>query len=499
MAHTTNKTASSGTDDGRFRLVVEATPNGILMSDADGCIVLSNHAAENLFGYSREEFLDLSIDALVPQRYLHGHPQHRHDFMRQPSARAMGHGRDLFAVRKDGTEFAVEIGLTPVPTEDSGTLVLCVVVDITERKKAETALHDYAAELERRNIELHQNAAILNNVHDAVFLVREDGVICSWNAGAAHVYGFSADEAIGSNVRIVLPPKDPNRFVDRVLPSVRRDGVYEFTDHSRHSSGNAISVAVRASLLPPSTKAQGDTEQAADHVIICANEITEQERLQNEILEVSEGEQRRIGQDIHDDLCQQLAAISCIAQVFEQQAQDIAPDVANGLANIGELIAQANHRAGEIARNLVPAILESDGLAVALEELAQRTRNIFGVKCGIECDDLQLDAPPKTSVQLYRIAQEAISNAVRHSDADAITLSLAANDQRLVLTIADDGQGIAETLERRGLGLLTMARRAETIGADLNINSEPGKGTRITCSLPFTPAASASSSPATPA
>ena len=245
---------------------------------------------------------------------------------------------------------------------------------------------------------------------------------------------------------------------------------------------------MRASLLP---KDVGSAfPEAPDHVIICANDITEQERLQNEILEVSEREQRRIGQDIHDDLCQQIAAISCLAQVLEQQASDTAPELAQGINTLGEHLAQANRRAGEIARNLVPAILEVDGLAIALEDLAQRTRNLFGTECTIDCPDPETgsDLPAAISVQLYRMAQEAISNAVRHSDAETIRVSLKnVEPHQLELVIADNGRGItlSETIagEHRGLGLLTMARRAETIGADLDISSEPGDGTRVTCSL----------------
>ena len=481
-------THATSNEDQRFRLVVEAAPNGILMSDADGRIVLCNREAEKVFGYSREEFLQLRIDDLVPKRYRSNHPDLRTTFQASPEARTMGHGRDLFAVRKDQSEFAVEIGLTPIPTDNDGTLVLSVIVDITERKQAETALREYADQLEKNNSELLRNAAILDSVHDAVFLVREDGIIQTWHAGAAKVYGFSTDTAIGSDVRILLPPEDPDRFLSRVLPSVRRDGIYEFTDHSLHDSGDNISVAVRASLLPRDVASA--FPEAPDHVIICANDITEQERLQNEILEVGEREQRRIGQDIHDDLCQQIAAISCLAQVLEQQASDTSPEIAQGINTLGEHLTQANRRAGEIARNLVPAILEADGLAIALEELAQRTCNLFGTKCTVECPDAETDwdLSDATSVQLYRIAQEAISNAVRHSDAEAIRVSLKNVDPHsLELTIADDGRGIAlsESVpgEHRGLGLLTMARRAETIGADLDISSEPGDGTRVTCSL----------------
>lgn len=134
--------------DALFRAVVESAPNGVVMVDAAGVIVLVNRETERLFGYSREELVGTSIDTLVPVRFRQQHPQERDRFFGNPHSRAMGAGRDLYGVRKDGTEIPVEIGLNPIATE-GGLFVLASVVDISARKHAEEELRQSNEELER--------------------------------------------------------------------------------------------------------------------------------------------------------------------------------------------------------------------------------------------------------------------------------------------------------------------------------------------------------------
>jgi PAS domain S-box-containing protein len=138
--------ASLHADDLRLRAAVESSPNGLLVIDRDGTIVLVNREIERLFGYSREELLGSSVERLIPASFRAHHPGFRASFFTEPQARAMGAGRDLFGVRKDGTEVPVEIGLTPVETEE-GLYVVSAIVDISERKRAERDQQRLEAEL----------------------------------------------------------------------------------------------------------------------------------------------------------------------------------------------------------------------------------------------------------------------------------------------------------------------------------------------------------------
>ena len=148
--------------DDQFRLAVESAPAAMIVSDADGVIRFVNAETERMFGYGSGELIGMSIDILAPAAVRPAHAALRQSFLAAPSKRLMGVGRDLKAVRRDGSEFAVEIGLTPIETE-SGIVVLATVLDISARREAENALAQRATELERANERLAQFAYVASH------------------------------------------------------------------------------------------------------------------------------------------------------------------------------------------------------------------------------------------------------------------------------------------------------------------------------------------------
>lgn len=180
--------------DQLLRTVIEGAPNGIVMIDRRGSIVLVNAQLERLFGYDRDDLLGKSIDLLVPERFREDHLGFRSDYLKDPTMRAMGIGRDLYGLRKDGTEFPVEIGLNPLET-DEGIMVLGTIVDITERKIAEQSV--------RRSEE--QLGGIIASAMDAIISIDSGHRIVLFNAAAERMFRFPATEAIGQPLDRFMP------------------------------------------------------------------------------------------------------------------------------------------------------------------------------------------------------------------------------------------------------------------------------------------------------
>jgi len=213
-------------------------------------------------------------------------------------------------------------------------------------------------------------------------------------------------------------------------------------------------------------------------------DITERRRVAKQILEAGERERQRIGQDLHDDLCQHLAGITCLGRVLQQRLSAKFPSESQGAGQIVELTEQAIRRARDLARGLQPVELQRDELGTALRELGSTAESLFPVRCHFRGETAVPLADAVAPIHLYRIAQEAINNAVRHGKAQNIYLDLFNVQGRVILTIEDDGVGIPTPPPANGLGLRTMQTRARMIGAVLNVERANGSGTLVTCQLP---------------
>ena len=179
----------SSLTSGLFRQVVEAAPNAMVLADGEGRIILVNAQTEKLFGYSRDELLGSSVDQLVPERFRSAHPAYRRMFHGDLKSRPMGAGRHLFALRKDGSEFPVEIGLNPVTT-DEGVFILAAVVDITERRRLEERF--------RQVVEAAPNAMVM---------VDREGRIVLVNAQTEKLFGYSREELFGKTIESLVPER----------------------------------------------------------------------------------------------------------------------------------------------------------------------------------------------------------------------------------------------------------------------------------------------------
>jgi signal transduction histidine kinase len=214
--------------------------------------------------------------------------------------------------------------------------------------------------------------------------------------------------------------------------------------------------------------------------------LEERRQLEHDIVSVSEHEQQRIGQDLHDGLCQHLAAIGCAARVLTEDLQAKHVPEARDASMIEDSIQQAVLEARNLARGIFPVHVDRSGLAAALSDLARMTCRLTGVTIEVtEGVESHLE-DPEASMHLYRIAQEAVANAVRHGKATRIAISLDVVNDMLVLKIDDNGSGMGhfKTGKADGMGLRTMRYRAQVLGAQLDFQDAPDGGTRVLCRLP---------------
>jgi signal transduction histidine kinase len=218
---------------------------------------------------------------------------------------------------------------------------------------------------------------------------------------------------------------------------------------------------------------------AADRIAL----LERSRRLEREIVNISEAQQRRIGQDLHDGLCQYLAGLTCGASSLRDDLEKLEvraeADTANELV---KLLQDAVVQTRDLAHELVPAKVNRLGLVLALESLAQSVGRLHGVTCSFQFHGGSPNWDEQTAIHLYRIAQEAINNATRHGRAQNILIFLEAADHSISLRVLDDGMGVPESCSE-GVGLRIMRYRAQSIGGEVTIERRNGPGTTVSCTV----------------
>jgi signal transduction histidine kinase len=213
-------------------------------------------------------------------------------------------------------------------------------------------------------------------------------------------------------------------------------------------------------------------------------DITERRQLEKEVLEISDREQNRIGQDLHDGLCQHLAGIEFRLLSLKQKLAGKSRREAAETAELAKLVREAIEETRTLARGLSPVMMGGEGLMTALQDLAANTEKAFHMSCSFNCPLPVLISDNAVATHLYRIAQEAVSNAIRHGKAEFVVINLLRTNGRLVLGVKDDGLGFPKRPRpHQGMGRHVMQYRAGMVGGSLVVHADPERGISVVCSL----------------
>ena len=495
--------------DLRFRQIFEASPDAILQVDRDGHIVLANTLAVDMFRCSVDQLLGKPVEELVPGRFRGRHRDYREHYQAKPAMRPMGSGLDLWARRADGTEFPVDITLSPLDTKD-GVQVLCVIRDITDGKRAEEALR--------------RQAQLIEASHDAIIVRDLDGRILQWNAGAQETYGWTAGEARGQVTHQLFQTVFPESLhaLDEVmertghwdgeLQHTRRDGA-QITVETRHilvrGQDGAHTAVLEINRDITARKRAEEAVNALNAQLAVTNkelelrnhQVERANRLKSEFLASMSHELRTplnaiIG--FSDLLAEQTAgALSSKQQRFVNHIQQGARHL---LALINDILDLSKVEAGRLELNR-----ENMAVSTVLADVLTSIRPAAAAKTIVVHSSIGPDvAVFADRIRFKQILVNLLSNAVKFTPENGkIWVEAVERRGRVTISVSDTGLGIpAEEHEAifdafhqagattkglkegTGLGLAITKRLVEEHGGRIWVESEPGKGARLSFTMP---------------
>jgi len=470
----------------RLAAVVESSDDAIITLDLEGVIQTWNAGAERIFQYSAAEAIGKPVSLLRPPEAADDEAVFRR---RIRQGKRIDH-YETRRVRKDGRGIDISLSISPL-MDAAGHL---------------TGFSKISRDITQQNMGRRMFDRLLEAAPDGFVILDGQGRVWLANARAETLFGIQRKRIVGAAFEMLLAPRERHRFGElrkeflanpehserfrgMELAGLRKDGgefpmeislsqvetpegaliIIDITDITQRKEAEQTIRELNAEL----------EQRVQERTAALTEQIAARLRLEDELLNISEREQRRIGQDLHDDLGQQLAGAWMMADVLQRTlAAEKSPRHAEA-KKIGGLLQKALAHTRGLARGLHPVAPEQGGFAKALETLAAQSCELFGVKCLFVCEEAPAIDNEAVSTHLYRIAQEAVSNAVKHGQAKRVRIQLTRDG----LTITDDGSGLREPFQSDGMGMRIMRYRAEMAGGTLTVRNGRRKGVIVTCTF----------------
>lgn len=447
--------------ENQCRTIVETAHEGIWTVDRASRTTYINRRAAEMLGYEPEEMLGRTVFEFMDAE-LHAEAQEIRD---RRHAGAKEHF-DFRLRHRNGNDIWVSVAASPI-VDATGKVAgaLHMLSDVTARRHAEEALRESE----------NRVRALLDAHPDLILRLTRDGRYLDLHCTDSRLARFlpcAPAEFIGKNVGDLFDPtfaREHERLRRRALET----GEIQRWEYVRHVHGVDLYLEARFAK-------SGDNE-----VVVTVRDITHRVDLEREVIASSERERTRIGHDLHDGLAQLLIGVKLMLEALTDKLAVKDSPLREDAHRATQLVARAISQTSELAQGLSP-IRKGGRLSDALKHLTAQSELLLGIQCSFESTELPAGLDENAAIHLYRIVQEAITNAVKHGKAAAVEVCCKRRKSRLVVTIADNGAGISELAsDRGGMGTHIMRYRARSIGGDLTIAPRPEGGTVVTCVSPW--------------
>jgi PAS domain S-box-containing protein len=464
----------------KYRTLYETLHDAFVAVDMEGRIIEFNSAYRKLLGYRTNELRALTYEKITPPGW---HGMEQRIVSEQVLIRGYSEVYEKEYRRKNGEVIPVELRTFLIrDTEGRPSQMWAIVRDITGRKRMEARLKQLNSTLERRVAErtaqLREREdrlkAILNTVGDAILSIDRHGMILGINPATERIFGYGEAELLGANAAALVPAGFGMEMAGGITDLLDKGDV-----RLLGTTREMLGLRKDGTVFPVDlTLSEVDGARIYTCVI---RDITRRKELEVEVLRITESERQRVAADLHDGICQELVGIAFMLTAVRSDLPKNDP-LSHKIKLIAQAITGSADHTRQVARGMSPVVADGSGLSHALRQLAATTARSHRIRCRFECPVPVTFDGPMIANELYRIAQEAIHNAIRHSEAHQITIRLSEHEGESCLAILDNGRGCAViSHESPGMGLRVMRYRASLIGADLTIRPRRQGGTEVVC------------------